>query len=320
MSAVPGLSLPIGPNFSESVDGFFYGNIIAIGLFGIIIVQVWIYINTNTDKWPLQLLVAILASLDLANTCLNAKILHQYLISNFGDLMVFANISKASLIEYLITLIVVLCVEVFFASRVWIIGKVHWIVPVSMVVTALAGTGAGIASMIGQFQNDSLLIYNGNMQKLEVGWSGSLSAVSDIIATAALSWSLSSSKTGIKRTDTLLQKLFQYTITRGLLVTIDQTIFVIIFLTDPEKLWWTPFHYSLSKVYVITMIAMLNARDILKKNDTLINIITDSDMNIGNNSIGCVEPGGINLRVIPNHDSGSKKEEEDSNKGSVIIC
>ncbi|THU86454.1 hypothetical protein K435DRAFT_683581 [Dendrothele bispora CBS 962.96] len=89
--------------------------------------------------------------------------------------------------------------------------------------------------------------------QLEIGWNCSLAAVSDIIASVSLLWAFSSLKNGIKQTDTLLQKIFQYTVTRGLFVTIDQTTLVIIFLIKPETLWWTPFHFSLSKVYVITM-------------------------------------------------------------------
>ncbi|THU98292.1 hypothetical protein K435DRAFT_609608, partial [Dendrothele bispora CBS 962.96] len=88
---------------------------------------------------------------------------------------------------------------------------------------------------------------------LEAGWNSSLCALSDIITTIALLWGLSSYKTGVKQTDTLLEKLCRYVVTRGLFVTIDQIAYVIMYLLRPEKLWWTPFHYSLSKVYVITM-------------------------------------------------------------------
>ncbi|THU86455.1 hypothetical protein K435DRAFT_868281 [Dendrothele bispora CBS 962.96] len=94
MSRIPVSSLPIGIDLSEAIDGFFYGNIIAAVLFGITIVQAWIYANSNTDKWPLRLLVAILVLLDFATTCLNAQILHHYLVSNFGNLMIATLVTK----------------------------------------------------------------------------------------------------------------------------------------------------------------------------------------------------------------------------------
>jgi len=42
----------------------------------------------------------------------------------------------------------------------------------------------------------------------------------------------------VYRTDTLLQKLIQYTMTRGLFVTADQVVGVILFLVNPENSWW----------------------------------------------------------------------------------
>ncbi|THV00799.1 hypothetical protein K435DRAFT_718680 [Dendrothele bispora CBS 962.96] len=211
MSRIPVSSLPIGIDISEAFDGFFYGNIIAAVLFGITIVQAWIYANSNTDKWPLRLLVAILVLLDFSTTCLNAQILHYYLVSNFGNLMNATLVTKS------------------------LVGKFHWIVPALIVMAALASTAAGIASIVSELENSSLLNYSGNKQKLEIGWNCSLAAVSDIIASVSLLWAFSSLKNGIKQTDTLLQKLFQYTVTRGLFVTIDQTTLVIIFLIKPEN-------------------------------------------------------------------------------------
>jgi hypothetical protein len=99
------------------------------------------------------------------------------------------------------------------------------------------------------------------------------------VTTTALCWSFSHVHTGVKRTDTLLQKFFQYTVTRGVLVTLDQTLFLVLFLTKTEKLWWLPFHLCSSKIYVNTMIAMLNSRNSLRANfDNRNGIITDSDL------------------------------------------
>ncbi|THU81413.1 hypothetical protein K435DRAFT_972353 [Dendrothele bispora CBS 962.96] len=274
---IPGA--PVGVDASELFDPYFYGSFIASVLFGITIVQAWIYINTNSDRWPLRSLVGVLVVLDFVMTCLNAQILHHYLVANFGDLGIILIITTPIDVEYLLMLLMIFVVETFFAYRVWQLQKFHWIVPALIVLCAAGGAAAGIASTVGQFQNNLVIIFEGSKQKFEVGWNSSLSALSDIIATIALSWSFSSAKTGIKRTDTLLQKLLQYTVTRGLFVSIIQTLLVITFLVDPAKLWWTPFHLSLSKVYVITMIAMLNSRKALRAQAN-ISVITDSGMGV----------------------------------------
>ncbi|THU98018.1 hypothetical protein K435DRAFT_661737, partial [Dendrothele bispora CBS 962.96] len=88
---------------------------------------------------------------------------------------------------------------------------------------------------------------------LKYGWDGALAILSDVITTVALSVSYNRYRTGIKSTETLLRKLLEYTVTRGLLVTLTQTGFVILYLAKPLTLWWMPFYLSLGKIYVITM-------------------------------------------------------------------
>jgi len=166
-----------------------------------------------------------------------------------------------------------------------LVGTFHWIVPVLIIIPAIGAVAAGIATVVGEFQDASLTNFLAVRPKLEVGLDAGLASFSDLVATTALCWSFNSVQTGIKRTDTLLQKLFQYTVTRGLFVTINQTVFLILFLVKPEKLWWMPFHLSLSKVYVITMVAMLNSRQSLRNNSSASNgIITDSDIMPGHST------------------------------------
>ncbi|KAJ3885237.1 hypothetical protein GG344DRAFT_70710 [Lentinula edodes] len=247
-----------GVNVSGTLDGFFYGYAVSTVLFGITVVQGWIYLNSNQDRWPFRLLVAAMVLGDFATTCLDTQSIHYYVISNFGDSNVITTITTPMAIEYLLTLIIVFCVQMFFAFT----------------VRRLAGLSAA-----GQLVEDNTLLgLSAENSQFEVGWECGLSALSDIITTVALCWSLNHIHTGIKRTDGLLQKLFQYSVTRGLLVSIDQTLFLILFLTKTQKLWWLPFHLCSSKIYVNTMVAMLNSRNDLLRTFDGNGIITDSNM------------------------------------------
>ncbi|KAF5370362.1 hypothetical protein D9758_007010 [Tetrapyrgos nigripes] len=68
------------------------------------------------------------------------------------------------------------------------------------------------------------------------------------------------------RTDTLLQKMLRFTISRGLLVTIFQIVVLILYLVKPNNLWWIGCYFNLTKVYIITTLAMLNYRSSLHNN------------------------------------------------------
>ncbi|EEB99815.1 hypothetical protein MPER_00408, partial [Moniliophthora perniciosa FA553] len=91
---------------------------------------------------------------------------------------------------------------------------------------------------------------------IEYGLGSSLATLTDILASGAFSWSLKDARTGFKQTDTILQRLFQYLVARGLLVTVAHLCFTTMFLIDPLNLNWFPFHLSLSKLYVITIISL----------------------------------------------------------------
>ncbi|KAF9070771.1 hypothetical protein BDP27DRAFT_1322991 [Rhodocollybia butyracea] len=264
---------------SGTMDGFFYGYAVSTVLFGITVVQTWIYLNNNKDKWPFRILVTMLVLGDFATTCLVTESIHYYLVANFGDTSVLDAITVPMAIEYFLTLLIVFCVQIFFATRVWRLGHFHWTVYASIVLTAIGSLASGL-SAAGELanNNNSLLDLSAENSQFEVGWECGLSAVSDVITTIALCWSFNHGQTGINRTDNLLQKLFQYTVTRGLLVTLDQTLFLVLFLTKTQKLWWLPFHLCSSKIYVNTMVAMLNSRTGLQQAFDVRSIITDSDM------------------------------------------
>ncbi|KAK7458093.1 hypothetical protein VKT23_009999 [Stygiomarasmius scandens] len=296
----PVSALPLGVDLSGSYDGFFYGFVIGTGLFGVVVVQAWIYFNSHEDRWPLRTFVALIVLLDFALTCINTQITHHYFISSFGNLIAITKINKSLVVDEFLTIIVVFCVEVFFASHIWRMHRFHWLIPVIIVSCATGAVVAGISSVVEMAHHNELSSLGRRTMQLKIGFDCALTSVSDVFATVALSWSFFDSKTGFKRTDTLLQKLLRYTITRGLFVTSAQVGFLILFLSKPQKLWWMPFYISLSKVYVITMIVMLNSREGLRNHVAL--SINDSEMQSGQSPIsrrGFQLPRAPSNHIVP---------------------
>ncbi|EEB90281.1 hypothetical protein MPER_11530 [Moniliophthora perniciosa FA553] len=185
-------------------------------LFGITIVQAWIYVLSNRDPWHLRLLVAILFLGDLSTTVLINNLIHDFLIVHFGNLLQFTVVPSVVVAELIVTGLIMSTVELFFASRIYILGRVHRIVPIIIVacsISALVPTFVGAAE---QFKNHSFGHFASRTVMIEYGLASSLSTLADILASGALSWSLKDSRTGFKQ---------------------------------------VPFHLSLSKLYVITISA-----------------------------------------------------------------
>lgn len=267
---------PVSPNLTALTgphESPFWGVLISICMFGITIVQGWIYLHTNNDKWPLRLLVTTLVFLDLSTTILVALMAHYYYLEHYGEPLVLLTIPLFVGVESFLTTIVAFLVQLFFASRVYLLGTVNRInISASIVIvsTALAAFVSGLLMSYDVSRIQSVVVFTLPRMEVEVTCFTGLTALADIITTFMLSWTVLSSRSSVKSITTVsisrvLRKLLIFMVTRGFLVSVVQTMTLILYIIFPDQLYWSAFHYFLSRVYVITMVSMLNARKSLQE-------------------------------------------------------
>uniref|UniRef100_A0A0W0FTH2 Transmembrane protein n=1 Tax=Moniliophthora roreri TaxID=221103 RepID=A0A0W0FTH2_MONRR len=148
-------SFALGVDLSAQYDALYYGFVVTSILFGITIVQVWVYILSNNDPWPLRLLVAILFLGDLSTTILINNLIHDLLIVHFGDLLQFTVVPSVVVAELIVTGLIVCTMELFFASRIYMLGRVHRIVPICIVVFSVLALILTLVGAVGQFKDHS---------------------------------------------------------------------------------------------------------------------------------------------------------------------
>ncbi|KAF9460438.1 hypothetical protein BDZ94DRAFT_921683 [Collybia nuda] len=240
------------------------GIMVSTVLFGINIVQTWIYVNTNEDKWPLRLFVTFLFGVDVAQTAICSKIVHHYFIENFGNPEVFAGISVPTDVEYALVVVIVFFVQLYFVGRVYKLHRNRIWLPVVIAIGAVGTFVSGIISIdnIVRGASDTSTLVNTHM-RIAAGIDHGFATVTDIITTVALSWAVSTAHSGFRRTRALLQRLLLYIVTRGLLVTVVQVAFLIAYEAQPYGLSWAVLHFCLGKVYVVTMITMWGNAELL---------------------------------------------------------
>ncbi|ESK98382.1 hypothetical protein Moror_132 [Moniliophthora roreri MCA 2997] len=293
----PVTSLPNGIDLSAQEDPVYYGFVVStlyedeplhrrlpnlsktVRLTGITIVQAWIYINTNTDRWALRMLVASLILLDMATLVLNVVFIHHDYIANFGNLSAISEIPPSAM-SLLPTALVDCCVQDDSSGdpsyyyhclhnaavlRESDIHTVHRTVPFFVAVSSAGALISGLAGIANAFRHPVEQAIDSVEFKIEIGTSSALSLLCDLVATIALLWSFRAFRTGFRRTDTALQTLIEYTITRGVLVTVVQVCIIISYVIRPDRFFWLAFHMAEGKIYVITMIAMLNSRTALRR-------------------------------------------------------
>ncbi|KAK7442537.1 hypothetical protein VKT23_016135 [Stygiomarasmius scandens] len=98
-----------------------------------------------------------------------------------------------------------------------------------------------------------------------IGLGNVLYTIAELVATVALAWSFYKSKTGIRRTDSILTRLFGWFVTRGILLSIVQVLSLALYLANPLSFIWVSLHFLQSKFYVITTLSLLNSRKHLRR-------------------------------------------------------
>ncbi|KAF8577647.1 hypothetical protein K439DRAFT_535079 [Ramaria rubella] len=71
---------------------------------------------------------------------------------------------------------------------------------------------------------------------------------------------LHTAKTPFKSTDQLINRIMFNFVNRGVLITIVQISFVVWWFAQPTTFNWAPFYFATGKLYLTTLLALLNMR------------------------------------------------------------
>ncbi|TDL16585.1 hypothetical protein BD410DRAFT_795240 [Rickenella mellea] len=223
--------------------------------------------------------VAFLLFLDMCSTLVWGIGLHGSLIRSRGK-----PVSVTSAIPFLaagsaMTLTITFASQLFFSRRVYLLDSSRLRISVIVTISALLALGGGITRIIVMLAPPPDATAQGIFNITNTFENG-FAAVSDIVATIAMCfkfvetamdtrrWDPSAIKTTSDwllkyvcfRMTSLLRRLMIYTVNRGIVVTSVQILTLVLYWHAPDKLYWMTFHMCVGKLYVNTLLAMLNAR------------------------------------------------------------
>ncbi|KAJ7347088.1 hypothetical protein DFH08DRAFT_208955 [Mycena albidolilacea] len=267
MSSNPGSALPLGVNIGPFTDAMFVGIMLSVFLWGITVVQTFNYFasNSGNDGWMLKTFVGILFALDTVSSVLTVDMAHIYLIENFGNLVILTTLPLSAIMEVLFNVIIVFLVELFFARRVFLLNQRRILMPALISIVGLAGLVSGIFIVVDISKTRTVAALAKPSMKIETALCNAFEAVSDLLASAAMSYEFYKNKGAIKSTNSLLDKLLGFAVARGGLVTVAQFLTLALYVAQPTKLNWMPVHFMLGKLCHITMITILNSRESLRR-------------------------------------------------------
>ncbi|KAJ7589048.1 hypothetical protein C8J56DRAFT_30161 [Mycena floridula] len=253
------------PAFDNTLGAAFIGGILASILYGVTCVQTFIFFNSGRNqRLYLKGVVLTLWSLDTIHLICVCHALYWYLITNFLNAFVLEKLAwyrgwcpSHAHERYN-------CPEVVFTYRVWILSGKSRLLTYPLILMIFLVQLDGLASGIKALMSPTFVVLAEFTWVLYVGFI--LSVVADWAIAMVLCYYLYRSRSGIKSTDSLISVLMAYTINIGLLTSV---CFLACFITYAvmKNYVFLALYFPISKLYVNSLLATLNARESLQARD-----------------------------------------------------
>ncbi|KAH0580483.1 hypothetical protein H2248_001982 [Termitomyces sp. 'cryptogamus'] len=259
-----------GIDLSYTFAPIYWGFVVSLLLGGITIVQGYIYFfSSQKDRSLVQWTATLMLVLDLASSALIAQSVYYYLIPHFGSLLPLNAVTSELSAECLVSTLITFISQLYFVYQLYVVkhlAKGQWLVVGLITICAFLAFAGGVACVVTMivYRHGVLANRNGTFA-IFFGIAKGFGTITDVLATIAMCMYLTSARTGILQTKTLLNRVVGFVIHRGALVTLIQTLLLVTFYALPHSLCWFAFHINVTKLYANTFFAMLNGRNHYKQ-------------------------------------------------------
>ncbi|KAH9837233.1 uncharacterized protein C8Q71DRAFT_757305 [Rhodofomes roseus] len=257
-------------HLNDTMGCTFIGVLFALGLYGASCAQtIFYYHEYPKDHIRLKALVAILWLLDTASTILDICFLWYWLITYHSDTGGLSVLPDAFTAEFFLASLTVCIVQCYFISTIWRLLASKWFQwPLTSIMIFLAA-----ASFVGGIVTVYRINLNTQATAAVVASTvpASIQTVTAFVADAYITTSLCvilwGRKTGFKRTEVLITTLIVYAIHRGIFTGLIQLAHFTTYISTihSDSLYWMLWHIPGSKIYVNSLLAVLNVRHQLRE-------------------------------------------------------
>ncbi|KAJ7148773.1 hypothetical protein C8R43DRAFT_1008707 [Mycena crocata] len=231
----------------------------ACSLWGVTCVQTFtFFMNETTDRTAHKTLVALLWVLDTFDTVLNGHILYFYLVTNYLAPQTIIYPVWSVIIHVAATSISNFIVRSAFARRVYRLSNGNIPGTILIVALSLLDLSCGVIITAKAFHMKTYLELDKLSSLMYLNFAAGTG--SDLSVALAMCYLLRGSKTGFRRTDSLISVLMMYTVNTGLIVALDASAGMFTYIFMPHNFIFLGFYLLLSKLYLNSYLAILNAR------------------------------------------------------------
>ncbi|KAJ7578364.1 hypothetical protein C8J56DRAFT_1056082 [Mycena floridula] len=245
-------------DLDNTLGAVFIGQAAACMLFGITSLQTYLYYHHfSRDYWVHKVSVGVLWSLDALHLVFALHTVYHYLVTGFGKYD--QNIVWSVKGGVLVNVIIILVVQCLYAYRVWLLGGYHRGVLGYLVISVVTvGFVIGIVLSYETFTLDSFANVKNIAWAVDASFAASTGI--DFVLSMAMCWYLRKSQGVATRLNSRISNVMQYSLGSGLITTACSLGCLFTFTLMPNTLIYLGLEFLVTKLYVGSFLAMLNAR------------------------------------------------------------
>ncbi|KAJ7237974.1 hypothetical protein C8J57DRAFT_116079 [Mycena rebaudengoi] len=255
--SLPGVELH---QLDTSVGVLFEGYVVTMALYGLIAFYTHGYFEQYpSDSFGWKLTIALLFCIDSTSLGVLTAALHEYMIIEFP--LVAASVDEATknyIADTVCAVTSIFIVQLCYVSRVWTVSKNRLMVAIISGLST-SGFALGLVAVVRMILLPTFYRFSEAPFK-----SINLCCQGLTFLAAALTFcTLSLANHCNNPRDSFLNRAHDFLLLRGGLATGLQLGHFITFLLAPSKHYWIIFHFITRRVFILSIIAVLTAREII---------------------------------------------------------
>ncbi|KAH9902461.1 hypothetical protein C8Q73DRAFT_6155 [Cubamyces lactineus] len=251
--------LPQAPSLKNTYGAVLIGTYVSLILYGMTLHQAYRYSRLSTsDSSATKYYVAGLLVLDTFHTVLCMHMCYWYLVQNYFDpLRLYTGVWSINVLSVVVG-VTIICCQCFYARRVYLLGRQYRYLVLVTVIMFIAELGCAIASAVQAFVLPDFSQFRKVTWLISAGFG--IAVVADALLTGVLILALNRSRTGFRRTDSMIDVLILYAMCTGLVTDLFSVLSFLFALILPNEMIYVGCDSVAAKLYVNSVLAALNFR------------------------------------------------------------
>ncbi|KAJ8462066.1 hypothetical protein ONZ45_g6186 [Pleurotus djamor] len=253
----------VSQTLNNTIGALYVGTIIAAILYGFTTLQAYWYYHwyARRDTIVHRLAVGGLWCLDTLHLILICHGVYHYMVTGFGNFIGLLNIVWSLQLQVTINVFIIFAVHSLYTYRVWLLGGYHKNGIAAYIACAALMGGLAIGIVLAYEVYTTVTFADHERIGYAIMASLAVSTFIDFVIAGAMCYYLKKSKGPQSHLNSKISTLMQFVLGSGFLTSATSMAALISYAVMPDTLIYIGIESFLTKLYINSFLAMLNARD-----------------------------------------------------------